>query len=73
MRLTRRPLMPGRAALQAYLRGMSLGFDPHPVSDSMSRVLSDEEAMWHDWQAVSGDLRAALDSAQAEDGQERGR
>ena len=73
MRRWQRLFAPDRDALEDYLAGMSLGFDPFPVSDSMSRVLSDEEAVWHDWQAVSGDLRAALDSVLAEDRQERGR
>ena len=70
MRLTSGLRAINREALRSYLRGMSLGFDPFPVSDIMSRVLTDEESMWKDWEAIGGDMRAAFDRVLTEERRE---
>lgn len=59
-----------RDALRAYLRGMSLGFDPLPVSNKTNRVLTDEQAMRKDWEAVGNDMRATFGGMSAEDKRE---
>ena len=65
MRLTRSPLAFDRDALQAYLVGASLAFDPLPVRRRRTFILSDDEAMRADWEKVAGDMKAAIAQARA--------
>ena len=60
MRLTRSPLALDRDALQAYLTGASLAFDPLPVRRRRMFIVSDEEAMRADWEKVAGDMKFAF-------------